>query len=248
MPLHLDQAGFEANSRLAATVHASHVLRAVERWRTLLPADEHAMVMILLSVIAIGGDRLLRTDLPGPARRLDGPLDPALLAPVNLSSIAHATGLNRETARRKVNALVDRGFLVRSADGNVGYREGLLREQRTLTLLHGHIGGIAAIANQRSVSARWPSERLAGATHNLCTATIVACGFAWIGRSFEELMIRYRFRTAGLLGRWRSRRSEAEDDAVRAGQALRGGADGRELVWRVPGRIEAEPAPSPEEK
>ena len=51
-------------------------------------------------------------------------------------------------------------------------------------------------------------------------------------------MPRYRFRTKGLLGAWHDERSEAEQDAVRAGQAYRCGEAGKGLVWRVPGEIE----------
>ena len=52
-------------------------------------------------------------------------------------------------------------------------------------------------------------------------------------------MARYRYRTAALLGRWRSTPEEAAADAVRARQAKREeGSDS--LQWLVPGEIEEE--------
>jgi hypothetical protein len=53
---------------------------------------------------------------------------------------------------------------------------------------------------------------------------------------------RYRYRTAALTGRWRDSRAAAEEDAVRAKQAVAEGeseGDGG-LRWLVPGEIEAQ--------
>jgi hypothetical protein len=49
--------------------------------------------------------------------------------------------------------------------------------------------------------------------------------------------MRYRYRTAVLLGAWFSSARMAMADAVRAGQALR--AEDGTITWRVPGSIEA---------
>lgn len=50
--------------------------------------------------------------------------------------------------------------------------------------------------------------------------------------------MRYRYRTAILLGPWRDSRLKAECDAVARGQAEFAGSSGR-FVWKVPGEIEA---------
>lgn len=48
----------------------------------------------------------------------------------------------------------------------------------------------------------------------------------------------YRYRTALLVGAWRDHPEEAVDDAVRAGQARRGGPDRLAIRWLVKGMIE----------
>ena len=53
--------------------------------------------------------------------------------------------------------------------------------------------------------------------------------------------MRYRFRTAVLVGGWRSTAKAAGEDAIRARQADLG-AD-RALRWRVVGRLEASETP-----
>lgn len=49
---------------------------------------------------------------------------------------------------------------------------------------------------------------------------------------------RYRYRTAALIGPWRRVREEAIDDAVKAGQAVRGPDDRHVMTWLVHGEIE----------
>ena len=58
-------------------------------------------------------ERLLRTELGPEYESLDKPMPMTDLSRCNINSIASATGLNRETARRKVNQLVESGLLVK---------------------------------------------------------------------------------------------------------------------------------------
>ena len=53
-------------------------------------------------------------------------------------------------------------------------------------------------------------------------------------------MVRYRYRTAVLTGRWRDTQEAAERDAVKAKQALLNAGDKGGLHWLVPGEIEAD--------
>jgi len=146
MPLRVDEAKFEESGRVAGIAIASYTMRAMERWRANL--TDYDCVMIMVSVIAISAERLLRAGIPPEYRTLDAPIDPALLSKVNISSIAHATGLNRETARRKINDLIEQELLVRHEDGSVGFRPGLVQEERIRSQVRGQTGDIAAIANQ----------------------------------------------------------------------------------------------------
>ena len=146
MALKVDEAQFEECGRVAGIAIAAYTMRAMERWRQNL--TDYDCVMIMVSVIAISAERLLRAGIPPEYRSLDAPIDPALLGKVNISSIAHATGLNRETARRKVNDLIEQDLLVRFEDGSVGFRPGLVQEERIRSQIRGQLGDIAAIANQ----------------------------------------------------------------------------------------------------
>lgn len=112
-------------SRDAVIELTSFTLRMFEEWRRafrgLLGEDaDYETVFICLSVNAIGAEKFMRTGLAAELRTLDQPLPPGMLAPVNLSSIAAATGLNRETVRRRVIKLERLGMLER--DGRGGWR------------------------------------------------------------------------------------------------------------------------------
>ena len=146
MPVRIDEARFAESGRVAGVAIAAYTMRAMERWRATL--TDYDCVMIMISVIAISTARLARGELPDEYRSLEVPIDPALLGKVNVASIAHATGLNRETARRKVNDLIGRNMLARHADGSIGLSPGLMQEERVAVQVRGQLGEIAAIANQ----------------------------------------------------------------------------------------------------
>jgi hypothetical protein len=146
MPIRVDEAGFEQQSRVAGLAVADHTLRAMERWRANVTDLQGAM--IILAVIAISSARLLRAELPAAQRRLSAPIDRRQLARVNIAGIAHATGLNRETARRKVNELIAAGELVRAEGGGIVLPPGLVQSDRIHDQVRGQIGEIVAIADQ----------------------------------------------------------------------------------------------------
>jgi hypothetical protein len=55
--------------------------------------------------------------------------------------------------------------------------------------------------------------------------------------SAKDRAIPYRYATTAIVGPWRATEAEARNDAMRAALAV--AKDGN-LVWRVPGRIEAD--------
>ena len=146
MPVRVDEAKFEECGRVAGIAIAAYTMRAMERWRQNL--TDYDCVMIMVSVIAISSERLLRTGMPHEFRTLSRPIDTALLSKVNISSIAHATGLNRETARRKINDLIEQGLLARGSDGNISFAPGLVQGEVIRAQIRGQLGDIAAVANQ----------------------------------------------------------------------------------------------------
>jgi hypothetical protein len=114
----VNSAEAEAQSRLSAMRLVSLTLRLMERWRGLVEDNDCAMIM--MAVALINTESLTRTKLVehGIADIKNG-VPPNLLRKCNISSVALATGLNRETTRRKVAHLIKRGFLARAADGHV---------------------------------------------------------------------------------------------------------------------------------
>ena len=146
MPLHVDEAQFEKNGRLAGIAIALFTMRAMEKWRANL--SDYDCVMIMIAVIAITSEPLMRAGLDAEFRTLRTPIDPKLVRKANISSIAHATGLNRETARRKINDLIEQDLLARLDDGSIGFRPGLVQEDRIRDQVRGQLGEIAMIANQ----------------------------------------------------------------------------------------------------
>lgn len=145
MQLTIDNEANRANSRLTAIRLALLTSRAMENWREGVGDNDSAM--ILLAVVAICGERLTRTDLPEPLRNVATPLPPGLAADCNVSSIAAATGLNRETTRRKVNALIEAGYLHRSDEGEISFPVGRQQDPSTVDFVRKQLEAVARFAN-----------------------------------------------------------------------------------------------------
>ena len=125
-----------ANSRLTAIRLASVTLRCMENWSARV--GDYDSAMILVAIVAITAEKLARTDLEPPLRDLSQPLPPDTLTRCNISSIAAATGINREKVRRKVKVLVEQGLVERRPDRSVRFREGVLQEPETLELVRAY--------------------------------------------------------------------------------------------------------------
>ena len=100
-----------SKSRLVGIRLAVLTLRLRENWQRLF-GDQDAM-LIALAIVAIVSERLLRAELDPEYESLEKAMPLTDLSRCNINSIASATGFNRETARRKVNQLVERGLLVK---------------------------------------------------------------------------------------------------------------------------------------
>lgn len=146
MQLTIDNEATEANSRLTAIRLALLTSRAMENWRRDVGDNDRAM--ILLAVVAITGERLTRTELPQDLCSVATALPPGYAANCNISSIAAATGLNRETTRRKVGELVERGYLCRCPAGDICYPPERQQDPDTLEFLRKQIEAVARFANE----------------------------------------------------------------------------------------------------
>lgn len=133
MVVNLSSVRASEKSRLVAIRLASLTLRCMENWRRAAGGYDEAM--ILVAVVAITSEKFIRGGLPEHLEDLRIPLPTQELGRCSASSIAAATGLNRETARRKVADLVAKGFLVKVGRSAIMFRPGILQDGGTLQLI-----------------------------------------------------------------------------------------------------------------
>ena len=109
--LKIDEGKAEASSRLVGLRFSLMTLRMLEHWRAHLGVD-HDSALIVLATAAITMEKFTRAELEPGLRNIRNDMPAGQLTKCNVGSIAAATGLNRETARRKVKALVAVGMLL----------------------------------------------------------------------------------------------------------------------------------------
>lgn len=122
MALTVDTEAAAAKSRLAHIALLNLNLRFMENWRSVQihsgrAALDYESLMILMATIVISAERVLRTNLESDLQTLAQQLPTSKVGKVNISSIAAATAINRETVRRKVINLQKAGWLVRDKGG-----------------------------------------------------------------------------------------------------------------------------------
>jgi hypothetical protein len=145
LPLVIDEEQASAKSRLAAHRLISMRLRLLALWREVTGGHEESL--ILMAVVAITGDRLMRADLTPELRNMAHPVPRKLLGRCNISSIAAATGLNRETARRAINRLIERGILERAADRSILFTPGRMQGANAFRISELQLEEFARTAN-----------------------------------------------------------------------------------------------------
>lgn len=122
MTLFVDNDVLETKSRLAHLALLNLNLRFMENWRSAQLGStgvvlDYESLMILMAIIVISAEKVLRAELQPELQTLARQLPKAAVGKVNLSSIAAATGINRETVRRKVNNLHNAGWVARDKAG-----------------------------------------------------------------------------------------------------------------------------------
>jgi len=120
--LSIDNDMVEKKSRLVHVALLNLNLRFLENWRSAQigsgrAALDYESLMILMATIVISAERVVRNELDLDLQSLAQQLPASKVTKVNLSSIAAATALNRETVRRKVIALEKEGWLIRDKAG-----------------------------------------------------------------------------------------------------------------------------------
>lgn len=115
-----------AKNRLIGIRLAMLTLRIMENWRRLFRDNDSAMIALAIAVIM--AERLMRSELDSDLESLTVPMPLEALSKCNISSVAAATGLNRETVRRKVNHLMEIGIVVRE-DGGIRLAPGFTQQE-----------------------------------------------------------------------------------------------------------------------
>ena len=109
----------------------------MENWSKLTGGYEEALILVALA--AITTDKLSRTEMTPFEMDLRNVLDRSSYANCSISSIAEATGLNRETARRKINGLIERGYLAKDAAGFVVFQPGYQQKELVREVLNAQL-------------------------------------------------------------------------------------------------------------
>jgi hypothetical protein len=146
MQLVVDEAQASAASRLTAIRSAILLTRAMEVWRRGRLDPE--TVLIILAVIAITSEKFTRAGLDEDYRALDVYLPLEKLQACNVASIAAATGLNRETTRRRVEALIKNGSLIRTEAGDIALPPDKVQERSAIELIRKQLDAIVRFANE----------------------------------------------------------------------------------------------------
>ena len=146
MALVIDTKAADATSRLTGIRLALLTTRMMELWRRGTRDSDTAMIMV--AVAAITAERFTRGGLSDDQKTLDWAMPLDKLAPCNVSSIAAATGLNRETARRRVNKLVRSGELIRSENGEIAFPLGRMQDPATARLVRKQLEAVTRFVNE----------------------------------------------------------------------------------------------------
>jgi hypothetical protein len=142
----VSQAEAEANSRPLGLRMAMMTLRLLEHWCEHLELDRDS-ALIVLATAAISMEKFTRTELDPHLKDIRTAMPADRLTHCNVSSIAAATGLNRETARRKVLALIELGILFSDSRGSIRLSADYTRRVRTSEMLRQQLETLVRTSN-----------------------------------------------------------------------------------------------------
>jgi len=145
MQLYVDPAQADANSRLTAIRAAILMTRSMELWRG--EGRDPETVLIILAVISITSEKFVRGGLDSDHRSLTSYLPLDQLQGCNVTSIAAATGLNRETTRRRVETLVRKGILIRTETGDFALPPDRVQQPSSVELIRRQLEAVVRFAN-----------------------------------------------------------------------------------------------------
>ena len=146
MKFKVDEAQAEAKTRVIALHMALTGLRIFEERRRVVDKDIEK-IMIMMAVTAITSEHLARSDARESFDDLRQALPDDQIAPCNVSSVAAAIGLPRETTRRKIQQLIRSGALRRTDNGTIALNGDAYRTPAVYEMIRRQAGEIARIAS-----------------------------------------------------------------------------------------------------
>jgi hypothetical protein len=146
MQLSIDETQAAANSRLTAIRLALLMARCMTIWSG--GERDPETVLILIAVISITSEKFTRAGLHPGLRALDTYLPLGQLQGCNVASIAAATGLNRETTRRRVEKLLAKGSLIRTESGDLALPPDRVQTPEALELVRKQLEAIVRCTNE----------------------------------------------------------------------------------------------------
>ena len=139
-----NEANARSKSRLVGIRLATLTLRLRGSWSQLFGDADTAA--IALAIVAIVSERLLREQLAREQESLTVAMPDAALGACNISSIAAATGMNRETTRRKVNQLTRDGLLIRDGAA-IRLAPGFTQQREVIEMINTQLDELRRTAN-----------------------------------------------------------------------------------------------------
>ena len=145
MQIVVDEAQAAENSRLTAIRLAMLMSRCLQIWSG--GQRDPETVLIIIAVIAITSEKFTRSGLDPSVRALETYLPLEELQGCNVASISAATGLNRETTRRRVADLLSSGLLIRTPSGDLALPPERVQEPAALELVRKQIDAVVRFTN-----------------------------------------------------------------------------------------------------
>ena len=146
MSLYINETEAEANSRLTGIRAAIFLTRSLEIWRR--DRLDAVSVHIVLAVIAITSEKFVRKELQQEHRRLEAYLPLEDLQSCNVASIAAATGINRETVRRRVQGLIKSGSLIKTEAGDIALTPDRVQDPSAAGIVRRQLEALVRFANE----------------------------------------------------------------------------------------------------
>ncbi|WP_206367648.1 GntR family transcriptional regulator [Sphingomonas piscis] len=146
----------EAKSRPTVIALCVLTLRLMENWRSVIrevdldPSDSDT-TMIVMAVVAIGAEKFIRGELEPELHNLKAVMPAGRLNAPNVSSIAAATGINRETVRRKVSHLIKAGLLEREEGGGLRVPASFAVREELRSVIRAQVDALERTVNQLRV-------------------------------------------------------------------------------------------------